>query len=99
MQKKRMVQEPVTIVAAARSGDRRATLEAMRDKLAADMDNAPPAVVAQIAGRLAAILVELDELGPAKKVSALDELANRRKDRLAKAGVAEPPTRQARKPG
>ena len=81
---------------AARSGDRRKVLEAMRDKLAADFDEAPPAVVAQIAGRLSAILAELEELGSPGKVSSLDELASRRTDRLAAAKVDDAPRKQAR---
>jgi len=50
----------MSITAAAATGDRQATLIAMRDKLAADMDEAPPAVVAQIAARLQSVLSELD---------------------------------------
>lgn len=69
---------------AAATDDRRATLVAMRDKLARDMDDAPPAVVAQIAGRLAAVLEEIDGLPDGGKVSALDELDRRRQDRVAK---------------
>lgn len=72
------------IETAAASGDRRATLVAMRDKLARDMDEAPPAVVAQIAGRLAAVLEEIDGLPDAGKVSALDDLNRRRQDRVSK---------------
>jgi hypothetical protein len=87
------------IAEAASTGDRRKTLEAMRDKLAADMDIAPAAVVAQIAGRLSAILVELDELGAAKKVSTLDELEAKRADRFAAAGVPDAAARQVRKRG
>jgi len=68
---------------AAATNDRRATLVAMRDKLAADMDEAPPAVVAQIAGRLAAVLEEIDGLPNGQKVSPLDELNRRRQDRIA----------------
>jgi len=75
----------MTIQAAAATNDRRATLIAMRDKLAADMDEAPPAVVAQIAGRLAAVLEEIDGLPDAQKVSPLDELNRRRQDRISKA--------------
>lgn len=81
---------------AAQTGDRRATLEAIRDKLARDMDDAPPAVSAQLAGQLVKVLAELAELGDPKKVSALDELADKRKDRLAASGIPEPPRRQAR---
>jgi hypothetical protein len=69
------------VASAAATGDRRATLVAMRDKLAADMDEAPPAVVAQIAGRLAAVLEDIDGLPDAQKVSPLDELNRRRQDR------------------
>ena len=82
----------MTILETAQSGDRRKTLEAMRDKLAADMDAAPPAVVAQIAARLSDVLKELDSLG-SEKVSLVDELANRRKDRLSAAGVSDTPSR------
>lgn len=74
-----------SIEAAAATNDRRATLIAMRDKLARDMDEAPPAVVAQIAGRLAAVLEEIDGLPDGQKVSPLDELNRRRHDRIAKA--------------
>jgi hypothetical protein len=84
-----------TISDAAKSGDRRRTLEAMRDKLADDMDAAPPAVVAQIAGRLAAILAELEGMATGK-VSTLDELASRRTDRLAEAKAVKPASGQVR---
>jgi hypothetical protein len=73
----------VSIAEAAATDDRRATLVAMRDKLAQDMDEAAPAVVAQIAGRLSAVLVELESLAVPQEVSALDELKRRRQDRLA----------------
>lgn len=76
-----------TIQSAALTGDRRLTLEAMRDKLARDMDDAPPSVVAQIAGRLSAILEELDDIGAAKG-SVSDDLAKRRADRVAAAKQA-----------
>ena len=89
----------MAIADVALTGDRRATLEAMRDKLAADMDAAPPAVVAQIAGRLSAVLLELEEIGSSRTVSAVDELNAKRLDRLTKAGVPESPRRQARQRG
>ena len=79
----------MTIASAAATGDRRKTLEAMRDKLAKDMDKAPPAVVAQIAGRLAAILTDLANL-PGKERSKSDDLAKRRADRVAAAKVRAP---------
>jgi hypothetical protein len=68
-----------------KAGDRRAALEALRDVLADSLVAAEPNVVAQIAGRLQAVLKELAELPSARKVSKADELANRRKSRLATA--------------
>ena len=60
-------------------------LRAMRDKLAADMDLAEPAVVAQIAGRLQAVMDRIAELeaAPPPEVSRVDELAGRRAGRSA----------------
>lgn len=78
----------MTIASVAASGDRRATLEAMRDKLAADMDAAEPAVVAQIAGRLSAVLVELDAL-PVSEGSVSERLTDDLAHRRAKAAVVK----------
>jgi len=71
------------IADAVLTGSRRAALEAMSVKLADDMDAAPPAVVAQIAGRLSAVLLELEGLPSVKEVSKFDEIANRRSSRRA----------------
>jgi hypothetical protein len=68
-----------TIAEAAATNDELATLRAMRDKLAADMDEAPPAVVAQISGRLEAVLKRITELGGAGEATLDDVLAERRK--------------------
>jgi hypothetical protein len=68
-----------------RAGDRRASLEAIRDSLAVAMDNAEPNVIAQIAARLQAVIREIGELPDGKKVSKADELAARRKARRAAA--------------
>lgn len=58
-------------------------LIAMRDKLASDMDDAEPGVVAQIAGRLQAVLKELDSRAvETKGGSTVDEIAKRRENRL-----------------
>jgi len=73
----------MSIAEAAATDDRRATLVAMRDKLAADMDEAPAAVVAQIAGRLAAILEDIELMSDDREVSPFDELMRRRADRIA----------------
>lgn len=85
-----------SIQAVAATGDRVATLEAMRDKLAADMDVAPPTVTAQLAARLQAVLAELAEIAAPQKVSSLDELDKRRTAKLAAAGVAPTPQRASR---
>lgn len=87
----------MSILSAAQSNDRLATLIAMRDKLAGDMDDAPPAVVAQIAARLQLVLTDIAGLPVVGKVSKLDELEQRRKDRLAAAASVEPAPRKARK--
>ena len=68
-----------SIAAAAATNDELATLRAMRDTLAADMDEAPPAVVAQISGRLEAVLKRITELGGAGEVTLHDALAERRR--------------------
>jgi hypothetical protein len=86
----------MSITEAASTGDRRQTLLAMRDKLAKDMDEAPPSVVAQIAGRLSAILAEIDGLAGPGEVSSLDELDQRRQNRIA-ATTDLPPAKPARR--
>ncbi len=87
----------MTIAEAAATDDRKATLIAMRDKLAQDMDDAPPAVVAQIAARLSAVLVELEELAAPEKVSPLDELDQRRQGRGATPDAVAHPIEPKRK--
>lgn len=72
----------MSILEEARLGQQQG-LEAMRDKLAEAMDLAEPSVVAQIAGRLQAVLKELDGMGGEVKGSTVDEIANRRANRLA----------------
>jgi hypothetical protein len=74
-----------TIASAAAKGHVEG-LRAMRDKLAADMDQAGPGVVAQIAGRLQAVLDRIAELegSAVPEVSKVDELAGKRRQ----AGVA-----------
>ncbi len=67
---------------ACRTGTHRKALEAMRDKLAEAMEVAEPAVVAQIAGRLQAVLTELATFPDAEE-DAVDELVARRAARRA----------------
>jgi len=88
----------MTIAEAAASGDRRSALVAMRDKLARDMDAAEPSVVAQVAGRLAAVLAEIDSL-PTAEVSFLDDLNSRRQDRLAASADQSPAPRKRQQRG
>ena len=72
---------------AAKSGDHRRLLEAMRDRLAADMENCSPMVVAQIAGRLQDVARELDSIPHSTEESKSDELATARANRRAKASA------------
>jgi hypothetical protein len=83
----------------AATGDRIKTLEAVRDKLAADLDVAPATVTAQLASQLSKVFAELADLGASTKVSSLDELAAKRTDRLTAAGIPDTPKRPARKRG
>lgn len=75
-----------TIAEAAATGSELDTLRAMRDKLAVDMDDAPPAVVAQISGRLEAVLKRITELGGAGEATLDDVLAQRRAERARRTG-------------
>jgi hypothetical protein len=87
-----------SIAAAAAKGHLDA-LRAMRDKLAADMDAAEPAVVAQIAGRLQAVLdriAELEGQQPSKE-SPLDELLARRSSKSTADPVRQPKRRASAK--
>lgn len=82
--------KPSGVLGAAQSGDRRVALEAVRNRLAAAMDAAPDAVVAQVAAQLRATLLELSALGNDQEVSLVDDLAGRRRTRRAdaKAGIS-----------
>lgn len=67
------------------SGDRRAALEAIRDKLASELVAAVGRDAATIAKELRSTISELDGLHGGKEVSRVDELAARRADRRADA--------------
>jgi hypothetical protein len=86
----------MSLAEVAALGDRLKTLQALRDRLASDIDAAPATVTAQLASQLTKVLAEIAELGASTKVSGLDQLATRRADRLAEAGVPEPPRRASR---
>lgn len=78
---------PVSVAEVARSGDHRATLEAIRDRLAIDLDAAGPNVSPQIAARLQAVIGELQALPVAAEQSASDDLAAKRAARRATAAA------------
>lgn len=74
-------------------GDRRASLEAIRDRLAAELDTdghkrscececgvtaTDGRVIAMVAGRLVDVIRELDALPNGREVSTVDDLAARR---------------------
>jgi len=70
---------------AVATGDRRQGLEALRGVLARSIEDAEPREVAALARQLALVLKELDELPAEKGASTFDDLASRRRDRIAKA--------------
>lgn len=77
---------------------RRQALEALRDKLAADIEVAPIGVSAQLAAQLRATLAELDTLDAPAEVTLEDELAARRQDRRAGADAPRGPRRITERP-
>ena len=86
---------PRTLADVARSGDRLATLEAMRDQLADQMTVANENVVAQIAARLQAVLNDIAAIPTEVEVSTADDLARKRADRIAAAAGGAPAAEQA----
>lgn len=66
-------------------GVRRASLEALRDVLARNIEDAEPGQVAALARQLALVLKEIDELPAPKGASSLDQLASRRAARSPRA--------------
>lgn len=68
------------------TGDDRAVLEALAARLKAQINSprTPPYAIPQLSRELRATLAELRSL-PQPRVSKIDELATRRKDRLARA--------------
>lgn len=74
----------MSLLEAAASGDRRAALEALRDQLALLIGVSESARdVAALSGQLTVVLKQIEELakGDKRNVSALDEIAERRKVR------------------
>jgi len=95
--KKSAARKPSTVEAAAKSGDERSTLEAMRDALAAALDAADPAVKAQLSGQLVKVLERLASL-PSKQESTVDKLRDDLAARRAKARQGQVGGAAQRKP-
>lgn len=76
-----------SVATAASAGDRRSTLEAMRDRLATviDSDDADARTIAGLSKELRAVVQELDSLPNGEKVDTVDEIAEQRRKRLAAA--------------
>jgi len=79
-----------TVVAA---GDIRASLEALRDRLAAEIEEADGKELAPLAKQLSDVLHRIESL-PRKEASRVDDLARRRADRLPGASVSSLPEGQ-----
>jgi hypothetical protein len=77
----------------AARGDRRATLEVLRDRLAADIDRArEPADVATLTRQLGIVLKDIEALSANDtKGDSVDEIAARREERRAEATVPDRP--------
>jgi hypothetical protein len=74
----------MSLVEATASGDRRQALEALRHKLATELDSSNGHGTASLAKELANVLREIDQL-PVAKGSKVDDLGARRTARRAKA--------------
>ncbi len=85
------------LVEAASSGDRLATLEALRDRLARDLDRAYEARdVAPLALRLTDVLAQIDAMPTSRQECAADEIAERR---AARRGANAKDSPRASRPG
>lgn len=84
---KQQVSMPAELVAAV-AGDRRAALEAIRDRLAAELQRARGTGAAAVARELREVLAELEAI-PDEEVSPVDQLARRRAERRARAAGGE----------
>ena len=74
------------------NGNRRDSLEALRDHLAQELENAPAGLaIGPIANQLRVVLAELDALPDARQESTVDDLAKRRSTRRAAAAGVDVP--------
>lgn len=73
-----------SLAATASAGDRGATLRALRDRIAKEIDLTNSARdVAALSRQLTEVLAEIESLPNPEKVSVADEIAKRRADRRA----------------
>jgi hypothetical protein len=77
--------EDGSLVEAVRSGDRRVSLEKMRNALAESLEAADGKEVAAISKELREVMRELEQIPTGKEVSTSDDLAAKRAARLAAA--------------
>lgn len=75
----------------AATGNRRESLELMRDKLAGLLDDSEGRDSAVISKELREVMRELDQIPTGKEASTSDDLTARRAARLAEAAAAERP--------
>lgn len=69
------------LVTAALSGDKRATLIALRDRLAQEIETAGARDLAPLSRQLTEVLRQLDEVPDKKEVTVTDDIAARREAR------------------
>jgi hypothetical protein len=77
------VSEPLADV--VKHGDRRASLEAIRDRVALELESAGGRDVAALAKQLTDVIRELDSLPNSERKSAVDDLSSARAARRKKA--------------
>lgn len=75
----------VSDMTGAVAGGRRSALEAIRDKLAGELEDAEGRDAAPLAKELRAVINEIEKLPGGKEVSAVDDLSARRAARRADA--------------
>ena len=81
-----MTRANASLTAVAATGDRRKTLERLRQELATEIDAKPGARdLAALSRQMQQVLAELDGLSGSKKESKVDDLAARRAARRADA--------------
>lgn len=86
----------MTLRDAATSGDRLATLRALRDKLAAEIDTCESGRdLAALSRQLTLVLGEIADLSPTAEVDVVDEIAARRNHRRASSPKGQARTKRS----